>query len=151
MSRSRTNTNAPQLALSEYQAAAELRAALRDFLGASERCAREHGLTPQRHLLMLMIKGAADGSESATITELGARMRLAQSTMTELIQRTEAAGLVMRESGVADGRVVRLSLTPEGERRLAFVQHALRDERRRLRDVVELVDAAQAGGGASRR
>ena len=39
---------------------AEFRAALRGFLRTSERNARAAGLTPQRYLLLLMIKGAAD-------------------------------------------------------------------------------------------
>ena len=44
---------------------ASFRAALRSFLADSDRVARASGLTPQRHLLLLMIKGAADGSERA--------------------------------------------------------------------------------------
>ncbi|MDX6469966.1 MAG: hypothetical protein QOF75_1769, partial [Gaiellaceae bacterium] len=42
-------------------AVAEFRTALRRFLRRSERIARQSGLTPQRYLLLLMIKGAAGG------------------------------------------------------------------------------------------
>ena len=51
-------------------AVAEFRAALRQFLHRTERIARQSGLTPQRYLLLLMVKGAPDGSEQSTVTEL---------------------------------------------------------------------------------
>src|ERR687886_1382719 len=99
--------------------AAEFRAALRQFLRRSERIARSSGLTPQRYLLLLMIKGAPDGSEQSTVTELAERLQLAQSTVTELVSRAEEAGLIEREQSQTDARVAHLRLTPEGERRLA--------------------------------
>jgi DNA-binding MarR family transcriptional regulator len=113
---------------------ASFRAALRSFLGGSDRVARASGLTPQRHLLLLMIKGAPDGSERATVSELADRLRVAQNTATELVQRAEKLGLVAREPSETDGRVAYLRLTPEGERRLAkaFVENeAARTELRR--------------------
>ena len=45
----------------------------------SERNSRAAGLTPQRYLLLLMIKGAPDGSEQSTVTELAERLQLAQT------------------------------------------------------------------------
>jgi DNA-binding MarR family transcriptional regulator len=116
----------------DYRAAAALRAAERAFLHRGEQAARRAGLTPQRQLLLLMIKGAPDGTERATVTELAGRLRLAQHTVTELADRAEAAGLVAREGSDDDGRVVRLRLTPEGERRLAATVADLREDRRRL-------------------
>lgn len=65
-----------------------------------------------------MIKGAADGSEQATVGELADRMKLAQNTVTELVQRTEQVGLIDRETSPADARSAHLRLTSEGERRL---------------------------------
>ena len=50
---------------SDYVAVAEFRAGLRQYLRRSERIARQAGLTPQRYLLLLMIKGAVDGSEQS--------------------------------------------------------------------------------------
>src|ERR671939_33751 len=55
---------------------AEFRAALRRFLRRSERVARKSGLTPQRHLLLLMIKGAADRREQSTSDARVAHLRL---------------------------------------------------------------------------
>jgi DNA-binding MarR family transcriptional regulator len=111
---------------------AALREALRAFLRESELIVQANGLTPQRHLLLLMIKGAPDGSERSTVTELAARLRLAQTTVTDLVRRAEDAGLVAREQSGADGRVVILRLTAKGERRLARSFHAHESERERL-------------------
>jgi len=98
---------------------AALREALRAFLRESELIAQANGLTPQRHLLLLMIKGAPDGSERSTVTQLAARLRLAQTTVTDLVRRAEDAGLVAREQSGVDARVAILRLTEEGEHRLA--------------------------------
>ena len=122
---------------------AALREALRAFLRESELIARANGLTPQRHLLLLMIKGARDGSERATITELASRLRLAQTTVSDLVRRAEEVGLVERERSPHDRRLVVLRLTPDGERRLArsVRQHA--NERRRLRAVLRALDGEE--------
>ena len=102
----------------------------------TEQTARRSGLTPQRHLLLLMIKGAPDGSERSTVTELSERLQLAQSTVTELVRRSEDAGLIEREQSSSDGRVVYLHLTKEGERRLEQVDEKLQVERKRLQETI---------------
>ena len=124
------------VSLSEYQSVADLRAALRKFLRVSERAARRHGLTQQRYLLLLMIKGAPDGSQRSTVTTLSERLQLAQSTVTELVARAEEAGLVTRDPSTHDGRMVFFSLTPEGERRLAALVRDLRGQRASLARMV---------------
>jgi DNA-binding MarR family transcriptional regulator len=118
-------------------AVAEFRSALRSFLRNSERIARKSGLTPQRYLLLLMIKGAPDGSGQSTVTELARRLQLAQSTVTELVSRAEDNGLVAREQSGRDGRVAYLRLTPEGERRLHESFTGLETERQQLRAAVD--------------
>ena len=122
------------LTADEVARVAEFRAALRQFLRQSERNARSAGLTPQRYLLLLMIKGAADRSEKSTVTELAERLQLAQSTVTELVRRAEETGLVERERSPADGRIAHLRLTDEGERRLAESFTNNESERRALRE-----------------
>jgi DNA-binding MarR family transcriptional regulator len=112
---------------------AEFRESLRRFLRQSERIARRAGLTPQRHLLLLMIKGARDGSEQSTVTELSDRLQLAQSTVTELVSRAEEVGLVERKQSESDARVAHLRLTEEGEHRLAESFTGLAEEREQLR------------------
>ena len=121
---------------------AEFRAALRQFLRRSERTARSSGLTPQRHLLLLMIKGAPDLSQQSTVTELADRLQLAQSTVTELVRRAEEAGLVEREQSANDARVAHLRLTAEGERRLAQAFTNLAGERADLREAFRHLDAS---------
>jgi DNA-binding MarR family transcriptional regulator len=123
---------ADRVSVAEATEVAELRAALRRFLHRSERIARASGLTPQRHLLLLSIKGAPDGSETSTVTELSERLQLAQSTVTELVDRAVAAGLIERRRSTGDQRVVELRLAPEGERRLARSFRAHGEERARL-------------------
>ena len=119
---------------------ADFREALRRFLRQSERVARQSGLTPQRHLLLLMIKGARDGSEQSTVTELADRLQLAQSTVTELVSRAEEAGLVEREQSQSDARVAHLRLTAEGEERLERSFTALSTERAQLREAFAHLD-----------
>jgi DNA-binding MarR family transcriptional regulator len=112
---------------------AALREGLRAYLRDSELIAQASGLTPRRYLLLLMIKGAPDGSERATVTQLARRLRLAQTTVTDLVSRAEKAGLVERERSESDARVAHLRLTAEGERRLARCFRALASEREQLR------------------
>lgn len=112
---------------------AALREGLRAFLRDSELIAQASGLTPRRYLLLLLIKGAPDGSERATVTQLAQRLRLAQTTVTDLVSRAEKAGLVERERSERDARVAHVRLTAEGERRLARSFRALANERDQLR------------------
>jgi DNA-binding MarR family transcriptional regulator len=125
----------------DVRRAAAFRVALRGFTRETEEAAREAGLTPQRYLLLLMVKGADDGSERATISELGRRLHLAQSTVTELVNRAAQAGLVSRGTSPDDGRVVYVQPTEEGDRRFAQAFQALAHERHALHDVVTKLDA----------
>jgi DNA-binding MarR family transcriptional regulator len=130
----------------EAAAVAEFRAALRRFLRITERNARAAGLTPQRYLLLLMIKGAADHSEKSTVTELADRLQLAQSTVTELVRRAEEIGLVVRERSPVDGRIAYLRLSPEGERRLAATFTSNDSERRALLEAFEALQGRIPAG-----
>src|ERR687888_503217 len=118
--------------LEQVIAIAEFRAALRGFLGHSDRIATRHGLTPQRHLLLLMIKGAPDGAERLSVGAIADRLQLGENTTTELVNRAAKAGLVRRERSPDDGRVVYLRLTAEGERRLHAVLAELEEDRDEL-------------------
>jgi DNA-binding MarR family transcriptional regulator len=123
-------------------AVAEFRAALRQFLRRSERVARRSGLTPQRYLLLLMIKGAPGGSQTSTVTQLSERLQLAQSTVTELVRRAEEAGLVARAQSQTDARVAHLRLTVEGEQRLTRSFTQLATERAQLREAFAQLESA---------
>lgn len=80
-----------------------------------------------------MVKGAHGGREQASVTELASRLALSQSSVTELIDRSVAAGLVVRVTSSEDRRVVLVRLTDEGERRLAATVAGLRADRAALR------------------
>jgi DNA-binding MarR family transcriptional regulator len=129
------------LSTADVVAVAEFRAALRRFLRTSERVARQSGLTPQRYLLLLMVKGAPDGSEQSTVTELAERLQLAQSTVTELVSRAVGTGLLEREQSSTDARVAHLRLSEEGERRLTRAFTTLAAERSNVREAFAHLDA----------
>jgi DNA-binding MarR family transcriptional regulator len=126
----------------QFVRVAEFRFALRAFLRRAERVARECGLTPQRLLLLLAIKGAPDLTERATVTGLVDRLQLAQSTVTDLVSRAEKAGLVRREVSREDGRVTYISLTREGERRLTRAFRSLEADRESLREATAHLEDA---------
>lgn len=118
-----------------YRPAAEFRAALRRFQRRSEDLARSVGITPRQYVLLLQI-GASDGG-TRTVTQLVEQLQLTQSAVTELVQRAEHAGLVQRRGSATDGRVVHLSLTPEGASALAEMHAALGPERAQLRRMID--------------
>ena len=126
----------------EVARVAEFRAALRAFMRKSERNARQSGLTPQRYLLLLMIKGAPDGSERSTVTALAERLQLAQSTVTELVRRAEETGLIEREQSDLDGRVAHLRVTHEGEQRLMRAFTTNEQERHELQAAIARLDGS---------
>jgi DNA-binding MarR family transcriptional regulator len=108
-----------------YQALAEFRYQLRRFLRFSEDAAREIGLEPQHHQLLLMIKGDPGGL--MTIGALAERLQVHQHSAAELVARADARGLVRRTRGEQDRRKVFVSLTEEGE----FALDALSQEHHR--------------------
>ena len=131
-------TGGPGVPLERFIRVAEFRASLRAFLRHNEHACRRFDLTPQRYLLLLAIKGAPDGTERMSFSEVAERLQLSRNTVTELCARAEEAGLVHREPSQEDQRVVYLRVSKEGERRLAAVVH----ESDSFRD--ELVDAFDA-------
>ena len=72
---------------------------------------REHGLTPQQGQLLCVLMARPYG-----MSELGAILGLAKSSLTGLVDRTERNGLVRREPDPGDTRAVRVALTPRGSR-----------------------------------
>jgi DNA-binding MarR family transcriptional regulator len=111
----------------ELVRAAAFRSELRRFLRRSEAIAAEVGLTPQRYDLLLQLKAAPNGQ--STVTELGKRLHLRQTAVTELVKRAEEAGLVQRRRSDTDRRVFLLELTEDGDRRVTRVFTALRRDR----------------------
>ncbi|MGI5493476.1 MarR family winged helix-turn-helix transcriptional regulator [Microtetraspora malaysiensis] len=73
--------------------------------------AREYGLTPQQGQLLCVLMAQPRG-----MSELGAMLKLAKSSLTGLVDRTERNGLVRREPDPQDARAVRVALTAQGSK-----------------------------------
>jgi MarR family transcriptional regulator, organic hydroperoxide resistance regulator len=69
-----------------------------------------YGITYPQYLALVGLS-SKDGQ---TVSELGEKLHLESNTLTPLIKRLEAAGLVTRTRDSQDERVVRLSLTETG-------------------------------------
>ena len=71
----------------------------------------ELGLTYPQYLVMLVLWQQAP----ASVGELSEKLYLDSGTLTPLLKRLEAAGLVRRQRSAVDERRVEVSLTPNGE------------------------------------
>lgn len=120
-------TLSPRLSLRDYRALAEVRYRIRAFLTFSEDAARDAGIEPQQHQLLLAVRGLPAGA-SATIKTLAARLQIQHHSAVELATRAEASALVRRHRSVDDRRVVTLGLTPHGARVLERLSHEHRRE-----------------------
>jgi DNA-binding MarR family transcriptional regulator len=104
-----------QIGGSDYVALAELRYQIRRFLRFSEEAAREFGIEPQQHQMLLAIKGLPAGVR-ARIGELAERLQIEHNSTVELINRLEGQDLVQRHRSTEDRREVIVSLTSKGEK-----------------------------------
>jgi DNA-binding MarR family transcriptional regulator len=123
--------------LDELIRIAEFRVALREFQRTGERVARSCGLTPRWYLLLLLVEGAPDRNRTATVGDLCDRLHLAQSTVTELVDRIVGAGLLERRVADHDARVTHVRATRKGRRRLARACELIAAERAHLRQAVQ--------------
>ena len=124
----------------EYQALARFRRALRAFLHFSEQAARDAGLTPAQHQLLLAIKGAESG-QAPTIAEVADSLKLRHHSAVELVDRAVAAGLTLREADPHDARFQRLVLTEQGEEKLAELSAVHREELRRFKEQMSILES----------
>src|SRR6266704_2291905 len=111
----------------EYQALAELRFRIRQFLRGSDESARAAGLEPQQYQMLLAIR-SLNGGEEATIRRLADRLFLRHHSAVELIDRLEAHGYIRRSRSREDRRRVLVALLPRGERALEQVARQRGDE-----------------------
>jgi DNA-binding MarR family transcriptional regulator len=99
---------------SDFKAMAELRYQIRRFLRFSENAARQAGIEPQQHQLLLAIRGLPDNLKP-TIGVLAERMQLQHHSTVELIDRLVDRALLCRLRGTDDRRQVLVKLTRDGE------------------------------------
>jgi MarR family transcriptional regulator, organic hydroperoxide resistance regulator len=92
-----------QLCFSLYSAVHALQRTYRSLL-------EDLGLTYPQYLVMLVLWE----EEGLTVKTLGDRLHLDSGTLTPLLKRLEASGLVVRTRDPQDERQVRIGLTPQG-------------------------------------
>lgn len=122
-------TESNDLKPTEYQALAEFRYQIRRFLRFSEEAAREAGIEPQHHQMMLAVK-AMPHEEAVRIGELAERLQIRHHSAVELAGRLEEKGLIARSRDSEDRREVHVQLTPKGKRILRELSLYHRDELR---------------------
>lgn len=89
----------------------ELARCYQAFQRASDAHIRLSGLTPPQFDIVVTL-GNTDGM---TFKELGSRTLITKGTLTGVVDRLEARGLVARAASPTDGRSTLVRLTPEGE------------------------------------
>jgi DNA-binding MarR family transcriptional regulator len=73
-----------------------------------------HGLTYLQYLVLVALAEAQERGVDRTVGELGEALFLESNTLTPLLKRMEAAGLVARRRDPRDERVVRVTLAEAG-------------------------------------
>jgi DNA-binding MarR family transcriptional regulator len=122
----------------------------------SKHLLRDVGLTVPQMVCLRAIDDR-DGSDGITVAEVSHRVNLSPATVSRILDRLVASGLVIRERSVEDRRKVRLVLTPAGLERLETLPTPLQDtflrelgglpaeEQGRLRDaLVKIADLMSA-------
>jgi DNA-binding MarR family transcriptional regulator len=136
--------NVRQLTSEDYENLLEFRASLRRFQHWSQQQARSAGLTPAQHQLLLAVKGHR-GAAGPTVSDLAALLLLRHHSTVELIDRAERAGLVQRRVDPNDGRMMRVSLTTDGQERLDQLTPAHLNELEQLVPVLDQLVAHWRG------
>lgn len=105
-----TESRADQALRLDAQLCYAVHAASRAFDGLYRVTLREAGLTYPQYLVMLVLWEHGD----VTVKELGRRLRLDSGTLSPLLKRLEAAGIVERRRGTQDERSVTVRPTQAG-------------------------------------
>lgn len=108
---------------------------LRRFLRFSEKAARQCGVTPQQHQLMLGIAGYT-GRGTATVKELAEFLQERHNSVVGLVERAAQRGLVRKQHDKGDRRYVLVSLTPQGEQILAALTELHKEEVQAAREAL---------------
>ena len=142
----------------DQQICFSLHAASRAFNGVYRVILKDLGLTYPQYLVMLVLWEQGD----LPVKKLGEHLRLDSGTLSPLLKRLEAAGLVRRERSARDERSVEVRLTEEGAalresalqvpRRVAaatgFDVDEIRALRTRLDELTTALDAAAVDAAA---
>ena len=97
-----------------------------DFLlrkAASE--LKPYGITPPQFNVLRILRGA--GSKGLITREIGERMITAVPDVTRMLDRIEALGLIYRERGLEDRRLVTVCITDSGLKLLSDLDVVFKD------------------------
>ncbi len=125
-----------RLTQEDFERLLEFRFTLRRFQRWSEDQAQAAGLTHVQHQLLVAVKGHP-GGEPPAVGDLAGYLLLRPHSTVELVDWAELAGLVQRTRDPADGRVVRVRLTPEGDQ---ILQQLTRAHLERLHELAAVLD-----------
>ena len=98
-----------------------MRRVLMAITQAADKRLEPDGLTHVQWGPLFMLRS----SRASTVAELARELQTDAGAMTRLLDRLEAKGLCRRERSTEDRRVVRIALTPEGEKAAAQVPTVL--------------------------
>ena len=154
MSTSTHNRAADDPLALEHQVCFALAVASRTVISVYRPVLEPLGLTHPQYLVMLALWGA----EPLSVTELSRMLELDAGTLSRLLKRLEAAGLVLRDRNPTDERSLAVALTEKGralrEQALAVPGTVLErldmdlDDLVVLRDrLTEVIGAAKAAHG----
>ncbi|MFC5178452.1 MarR family winged helix-turn-helix transcriptional regulator [Nocardioides taihuensis] len=91
-------------------------------IGQLDALLRPHGLTFARYEALVLLVFSSRGS--LPLGKMGERLQVHPTSVTSIVQRLDAAGLVVRRRHPEDGRAVLAEITEEGRR---LVETATRD------------------------
>ncbi|MAT04006.1 MAG: MarR family transcriptional regulator [Acidimicrobiaceae bacterium] len=117
----------------EYRSLAEFRYALRRFLAFSEDAARQRGLTPSQHQLLLTVRGAEATGLAPSLSDIAEQLHIRLHSAGELVGRAAEHGLVERRADPSDARRVLVTTTAAGRSLLEELSRLHRRELRRFR------------------
>lgn len=136
----------------EYESLARFRFALRNFLAFSESAARDHGLTPAQHQLLLAVRGAEAGAGPPSISVIADQLQVRLHSAGELVARAVDNGVLERHVDPDDARRTLVATTALGRARLEDLSVLHRRELRRFRtemhQLLGSIDPEPDGAGA---
>jgi DNA-binding MarR family transcriptional regulator len=119
----------PRVSAADYRSLGAFRYEIRRFLAFSEQAARDAGIEPQQHQLLLAIRGLPEGARP-TIGTIAERLCVQHHSAVALVDKLEARGLLRRERAEEDRREVLLRLSADGEALLRKLSALHRDQLR---------------------
>jgi DNA-binding MarR family transcriptional regulator len=133
------------LSKKEFETLSHFRYQLRRFMRFSEQISQDLGITHLQYLLLLHIRGF-QGREWATISELAELLQSHHHGVVSLVSRCEKLGLVFRQQGEADRRIVEVHLTAAGEKIVEQLARMHRDELLNLQGVFQVPGSRDLSG-----